>query len=165
MSYNDGWAAVNLEMPRRIPRVEFDAERHWPLVKAVTGIDVDVDSPDQTKHEASQAFVKAWNYDIQLTPLIGHGELNARRTSMGHAEYAAGGVDYDTNIYCPFSDPEEVFALDFISTYGAKDKNALIQRLDDHYRSQCQVSRCYAPGHRELQAAYSPAERSGHQTG
>ena len=140
MSYKDGWAAVNLEMPPRVPRVEFDAERHWALVKAVTGMEVDVNSPDQTKQEATQAFIKAWNYDIQLTPLIGHGELNARRTSMGHAEYAAGGLDYDDNIYCPFSDPEEVFTLDFMETYGAKDKGSLVRRFNEHYRSQCEMS-------------------------
>lgn len=37
--------------------------------------------------------MKAWNYDICLTPLIGHGELSAKLTSMGHSEYAAGGID------------------------------------------------------------------------
>ena len=139
MSYEDGWAAANMEMPSRVPRVEFDAEGHWALVKAVTGIPVDFDSPAETKQEASRAFIKAWNYDIRLTPLIGHGELEAKRTSMGHSEYAPGGVDYDTNIYCPFKDPEEVFALDFMETYGTKDKSALTQRFNEHYRSQCQM--------------------------
>ncbi len=40
MSYKDGWAALNLEMPRRVPRTEYSAPRHWELVKAVTGIDL-----------------------------------------------------------------------------------------------------------------------------
>jgi len=139
MSYSDGYAAVNLEMPPRVPRVEFDAERHWDLVKAVTGLPVGVDSPAPTRQEASRAFMKAWNYDICLTPLIGHGELSAKLTSMGHSEYAAGGVDYDTNIYCPFEDPEEVFSLDIWETYGEKDKGELTQRFNDHYRSQCEA--------------------------
>ena len=137
MAYADGWAAVNLEMQPRVPRVEFDAERHWPLVQAVTGIEVDVDSPGQVQEEASRAFTRAWNYDIRLTPLIGHGELSAKSTSMGHAEYAAGGVDYNDNIYCPFSDPEEVFDFDPWETYGARDKGELVRRFNEHYRAQC----------------------------
>ena len=38
MSYQDGWAAINLEMPSRIPRTEYSAERHWKLVEKVTGL-------------------------------------------------------------------------------------------------------------------------------
>jgi hypothetical protein len=139
MSYKDGWSAVNLEMPSRIPRVEFDAERHWELVKAVTGINVSFDSSDQIRWEATKAFISAWNYDIMLTPLIGHGELGAKQTSMGHAEYAAGGVDYNTNIYCPFKDPEEIFTLDIWENYGRKDKKELVNRFNDHYRSMRQT--------------------------
>jgi hypothetical protein len=134
MSYTDGWSAVNLDMPSRVPRVEFDAERHWELVKVVTGINVSFDSFPQIKEEASRAFIKAWNYDILLTPLIGHGELSAKLTSMGHAIYVAGGADYDTNIYCPFKDPEEVFAFDPFETYGTKNKSELVKRFNDHYQ-------------------------------
>jgi len=39
MSYEDGWAALNLEMPKRIPRTEYSATMHWDLMKVVTGID------------------------------------------------------------------------------------------------------------------------------
>ena len=137
MSYADGWAAVNLEMPRRVPRVEFDAERHWPLVKVVTGIDVNVNSSQQLKTRATRAFVRAWNYDIRLTPLIGDEELGDKRTSMGHAEYEAGGIDYDTHIHCPFNDPEEVLRFDPREMYGEKDKQELIRRFNQHYRSEC----------------------------
>jgi hypothetical protein len=28
MSFDDGWAAINMEMPRRIPRTEYSAEMH-----------------------------------------------------------------------------------------------------------------------------------------
>jgi hypothetical protein len=136
MSYAAGWAAVNLEMPDRIPRTEFDAENHWPLVQAVTGIHVDLDSPKEHKEQARHTFVRAWDYDIRLTPLIGHEELDARRTSMGHSQYAAGGRDYDDNFYCPFHDPEEVFAADPWELYGPQDKRKLVRRFDEHYETQ-----------------------------
>lgn len=138
MSYTDGWSAVNLDMPPRVPRVEFDAERHWSLVKSVTGIDVNFESDGLLKQKASRAFIDAWNYDIRLASLIGGGELSAKRTSMGHAEYAAGGVDYNRNIFCPFKDTEEVFALDLWETYGAKDRGELIRRFNEHYHSDCE---------------------------
>ena len=138
MSYADGWAAVNLDMPSRVPRTEFDAESHWPLVRAVTGLHVEPDSPKDLQQEARRAFIRAWDYDIRLTPLIGHGELDAKRTSMGHSEYVAGGADYDDDIYCPFQDPVEALAFDPWQTYGPKDKEQLVQRFNDHYLAQCQ---------------------------
>ncbi|MBM4033753.1 MAG: hypothetical protein FJ291_18500 [Planctomycetes bacterium] len=139
MSHEDGWAAFNLEMPRRIPRSEFDAECHWGLVRAVTGINVGVESPRELKQEARLAFIRAWNYDVVFGCLIGHGELDALRTNMGHAVYAAGGIDYDANIRCPFKSPEEVLAFDPWAAYGPRDRAELTRRFDEHYRRQCEA--------------------------
>jgi len=138
MSYSDGWAAINLEMPSRVPRTEFDAERHWDLVKAVTGFNVNMHSAEDSKEQASRQFIRAWNYDLRLMPLIGGEELDAKRTKMGHGEYLAGGTDYDTNVQCPFKEPEEVFKFDPWETYGEKDKNELIRRFNEHYQSERQ---------------------------
>ena len=140
MSHADGWAAVNLEMPKRVPRVEFDAERHWELVKAVTGMEVGVESPREVQTEASRAFVRAWNYDMSFGCLIGHGELGEKQTRMGHGAYAAGGVDYDANTQCPFSDPEEVLCFDPWETCGPKDHADFVRRFSDHYRSLCEAN-------------------------
>ena len=139
MSFADGWAAINLEMPSRVPRAEFDAENHWALVEAVTGIQVAPDSCKDKKLQAQKAFVRAWNYDIRLCSLIGPGELSAKCTSMGHAEYAAGGVDYDPNTHCPFGDPEEALRLAPWETYGKKDHADLVARFNEHYRSLCEA--------------------------
>jgi uroporphyrinogen-III decarboxylase len=139
MSFSDGWAAVNLDMPARIPRVEFDAESHWSLVEAVTGIRVSPESPEEEQNRARRAFVRAWNYDILLNNLINIGELRAKCTSMGHSQYAAGGVDYDANVRCPFRDPEEVFALDPWETYGTYDRRELVARFNQRYREECEA--------------------------
>jgi hypothetical protein len=64
MSYPNGWAAIQLEMPARIPRTECSAESHWDLIQAVIGIEVGVDSSDEVKSQASAAFTRAWNYDL-----------------------------------------------------------------------------------------------------
>ena len=64
MSYQDGLAAINLEMPTRVPRTEYSADTHWALVSAVTGIEVDASSPAELKSRARVAFRRAWNYDF-----------------------------------------------------------------------------------------------------
>ena len=138
MSYEDGWAALNLEMPKRVPRVEFSAhDYHWQLVRTVVGIDVTVDSPDDVKSRASSAFVKAWNYDLNFAALIGNKEFGELQTHMGHAEFAEHGADYDNELSCPFQTPEQVLRFDPWEAYGPKDKQELVRRFDEHYQAQC----------------------------
>lgn len=139
MSLYHGLAAFNLEMTDRVPRTEYSsAQRHWKLVKAVTGIDVDENSPKDLQQKASNAFVKAWNYDLTwaIRPL--DKELGKYKTNMGHAAYAAGGTDYDNKIYCPFKEPEEVLAFDPWEALGPKDKNAAREKFEKQYRKHCE---------------------------
>jgi len=121
MSYTDGMAALNLEVPDRVPRTEYSAESHWPLIKRVTGIDVDAHSPDTAKAEASKAFMRAWNYDFRWSVLTTNAEFGEKRSYMGHAVYADGGVDYNTQTFELFDDPEDVFSCDPFELYGARD--------------------------------------------
>jgi len=139
MSYEDGWAAINLEMPRRIPRTEYSADMHWDLIRAVTGSPVGVDSSDDVKAKASVEFMRQWNYDIFWSTLIGHEAFGSYGTDMGHAEYAAGGVDRRDTIFCPFHSPEEVLAFDFRERLGEVSKPALTERFEAHYRANCQA--------------------------
>ena len=136
MPYDDGWAAIHLEMPRRVPRTEYSAESHWPLITAVTGIAVDEHSPAELRGEAGRALRKAWSYDFAWGTLIGRGEFGDLRTDMGHAEYAAGGVDRRDTISCPFSDPEEVLSFDPWEAYGEKDQAELTRRFETSYRNR-----------------------------
>lgn len=139
MSYEDGWAALNLEMPKRIPRTEYSAEGHWELIQAVTGIQVGVDSPPALQREAGVAFMRAWNYDLFWSTLISRDEFGAVRTDMGHAVYAAGGVDWRDTITHPFTEPEEVLTFDPWETLGAKDQAELSARFEAHYQANRQL--------------------------
>ena len=139
MSYEDGWAAINLEMPKRIPRTEYSADGHWDLIKAVTGIDVRVESSDEVKSEAQVAFMRAWNYDFFWSTLIGRAEFGEVYTDMGHAEYAAGGVDRRDTIFCPFKEFEEVLNFDPWEVLGEKDGRELTHRFGAHYQANCQT--------------------------
>jgi len=139
MSYQDGWAAINLEMPKRIPRTEYSVEKHWDLIRVVTGIDVNVDSPEKIKLEAGRTFMRAWNYDFFFDTLINPAELGEFATDMGHAEYAAGGVDRRDTVFCPYQDPEEVLNFDPWESLGTQDRGELIRRFEAHYQANCQA--------------------------
>jgi hypothetical protein len=130
---------MNLEMPKRIPRTEYSVEMHWDLIKAVTGIDVDVDSPDEVKSRGARALAKAWDFSFFWSTLIDHDELGAYQSDMGHAEYAAGGVDRRDTVYNLYEDPEEILSFDPWETLGHKDKGELIWRFEEHYRRNCQA--------------------------
>ncbi len=134
MSYHDGMAAINLDMPQRIPRTEYSAQAHWELVSVVTGIEIDAMSPLPIKEKARAAFMKAWNYDLIWRTDITGEIFGDTRTSMGHAVYAAMGVDYDDKIYCPFREPEEVLAFDPWETFGEKDIKALKSFFEGKYK-------------------------------
>ncbi|MCD6284989.1 MAG: hypothetical protein J7M39_03630 [Anaerolineae bacterium] len=136
MSFQDGWAALNLEMPPRVPHTEYSVTEHWDVIKAVTGLDVGVDSSPELQHQGSLALMKAWNFDFRWSTLISDGDIAECSTDMGHAEYAAGGVDRRDTIHCPFETPEQVLDFDPWEVYGARDEATLIRRFEESYRRQ-----------------------------
>ena len=137
MSFEDGWAAINLEMPKRVPHTEYSVDSHWEVVKAVTGINVAVDSPPELQQQASRALIKAWNFDFVWSTLVSGDIFVNYHTLMGHAEYAAGGVDWDDTIYKPFKTPEEALNLDFPAVYGRCDRLTWKEKFEQHYRDNC----------------------------
>ncbi len=139
MSYEHGMAAINLEMPPRVPRTEYSAEFHWDLVKEVTKIEVGPESSDEEKEKASAAFTKAWNYDFYWMILVHNQIFGDMYTKMGHAEYATDGADYDNEIRCPFSSPEEVLKFDPWETYGKIDKTEWTGKFEEDYKKRCEL--------------------------
>ena len=136
MSFEDGWAAINLEMPPRVPHTEYSVHEHWGVIEAVTGLKITPDSPPALKHQGALALIKAWNFDFWWSTLISDGEVAACSTDMGHADYSAGGVDRRDTIYCPFETPEEVLDFDPWAAYGARDEAELIRRFEESYQQQ-----------------------------
>lgn len=136
MSYADGMAAINMEMPQRVPRTEYSAEFHWDLVRRVTGIQVDSKSPSKLQEIAGSAFRKEWDYGFVWNTLVHNQVLEKCRTSMGHADYAAEGVDFDSRVVCPFEEPEE--ALDFspMEVYGKLQHRELVEAFNEDYRKR-----------------------------
>ena len=133
MGYDTGWAALTMQMPPIIPRTEYSAEGHWELITRVTGMPVGVDSPWDVKGPASCAFMKAWDYSFRWNIMIGSNYLTGPKTSMGHAVYAAGGVDRNDDVSCPFKDEDDVLDFDPVAAYGRIDKKVLTKQFEEHY--------------------------------
>ncbi len=140
MSYADGWSAIHLECPERVPRTEFSAhDYHYELMKAVTGIDVGDDSPNDVKLAACQAFIQKWNYDLLFADQIDAQEFGDQKTNMGHGAYAANGMDFDNDLHIAFKDPEEVLSFDPWQAYGEIDQELTTTRFEDGYRTFCEL--------------------------
>ena len=137
MSYAAGWAAINLDMPEKVPRTEYSAEFHLDLVNTVTGSSLTPESSGADKRRGADAFVKAWDYAMVWSVLTGRGELEACCTDMGHADYQAGGVDRRETIDCPFNSPDDVVAFDPASVYGERVHGDMVREFNEHYGAQC----------------------------
>jgi len=136
MSYENGMAALNLEFTDKVPRTEYSAQTHWPLVQAVTGINTSVEA---NQNRATKEFVKRWDYAFLWMTPSGTGDIRnsgGRHTKMGHAEYAAGGTDFDTQVECPFKTVEEIYTFDSYEEYGEKNQEELVEKLNQCYHQQ-----------------------------
>jgi hypothetical protein len=112
MSYERGWRALHLDMPETIPHTEYCS--HPQLVKRITGIDPREDGSAWGK------FFEMTHYDLLWITNDGPG-WKGRTTSMGHAVFEEGGIDFNTDIHCPFANPEEVLSFDPVAEYGLPD--------------------------------------------
>lgn len=113
MSYELGWAALNLEMPERVPRTEYSlAEYHFPLIERVTGLRVTDQSTGEEKHRARRALREAWTFDLSWNTCIYAAEFGDVRTKMGHASYSSSGSDYSSETSLLYENPEDALSFD-----------------------------------------------------
>ncbi len=138
MSYENGMSALNLEITKRVPRTEYSATMHWDLLQKVTGIKVNENSSNDVKIKAKKVFMKKWKYDLNWSILVHNQVLGNKRTKMGHAEYAAGGTDYDDDIKTLFDNPVQALDFDPIAEYGIPDKNRWKEKFEEHYKKNCE---------------------------
>ncbi len=142
MSLKSGMAALSLEMTDTVPRTEYSAESHWPLIKRVTGIDTE---DPAMRQDGTRRFMKAWDYAFVWTTHVNSRffeRAGGRYTKMGHAEYAekiTGNSDYANDLQMPFNNPEEVYAFDPREEYGMYDRSELIMEIEREYRKKCEM--------------------------
>ena len=130
-------AAINLEMPDIVPRVEYSADFYWELINKVTGSNVSEGSSPIERQAATSAFVKAWDYGFVWNILTHSQIFGDKRTSMGHANYATDGADFSDNISTLFKDAEDVYTYDMYEAYGNRDKITLTKEYDANYKIMC----------------------------
>lgn len=139
MSYENGMSALNLEMPDEVPRTEYSVENHWDAISAVTGMEVKSDSEYETKLAAMRAFFKEWDYGLLWSVLVSNQYMNGKKTSMGHAKYASEGEDFNTHVFCPFEEPEDVIDFDPLQEYGEFSVPKMIDDFNTHYRNNIKL--------------------------
>ncbi|HPI73707.1 MAG TPA: uroporphyrinogen decarboxylase family protein [bacterium] len=137
MSFQKGWAALHLQFTSRVPRTEYSADQHWPLVQAVTGVKVSADSPPDLQAQASAAFRKAWHYDLVWSIAVSREEFGEQYTEMGHAVYAHGGQDYLPAGAARWTDPEQILNLNPVQLFGIPNHHTLVSRFNSHYAEKC----------------------------
>lgn len=140
MSREIGMAALRLEAPPRVARTEYSFLNHWDLIEAETGIACSEAAPPEEQDRARTALLERWAYDFHWDVLVRAESYLAPRgriTDMGHAEYAAGGVDRRNASRCPFEDPEDFLELDFEEEYGTHAHADLVRAFNEHYAWNC----------------------------
>ena len=120
MSYENGIAAINLEMTDRVPRTEYSVERHWELVKVETSIEISDSSSPEEKADASQQLFKVWNFDLIWNILHIHDTDFTKLTKMGHASFESDGSDFDNQMICPFKTPKEALSFNAMEEFGLR---------------------------------------------
>ena len=133
MSFQDGWSALHLEMPDRVPRTEFSLEAHHGLIRHLTGIEITPDSDPAAKQRAASEVIKAYNYDLIWSVLIHNQIFGDKRTDMGHAVYQEGGTDYRSETNELYDDPDEALRFDPWELYGKKNIAAITADFNAHY--------------------------------
>ena len=134
MSLKDGIAAINLEMPPRVPRTEYSAEWHWALINRVCGTTAGALSSPAEREKATLAFRKAWNYDFLWNVCINNNALGKYYTDMGHANYASGNVDFRLVGESLFKDEDDVLNFDPMESLGAKQESELVNFFNEDYK-------------------------------
>jgi len=135
MSYERGYAALNLQMPDIIPRTEYSAESHWELIKAVTGLFIDEGSSGADILKAQKAFRKEWEYDFRWSTLISRSEFNDHFTKMGHGIYVGNGSDFDSEIRILYNDVEDVYGFDPFEKLLNRDKKTIVNMFETSYKN------------------------------
>ncbi len=138
MSYEDGMAALQLQMPERIPRTEYSAERHWELVSQVSGIAVCAESDQHRQLQAQQLFTspECWNYDFFWHNIIDEHILGEVCTDMGHAVFEADGSDFHVGGHAYFTSSDQVLQFQPSEVLPVQSAGTLVKFFEEDYRSQ-----------------------------
>ena len=139
MSYQNGFAALNLQMCDKVPRTEYSAGFFWELIAKVTGKSVSNESTAQEKTEATRSFIREWDYGFYWNIYACNNIFDGKYTKMGHAEYETDGVDFSSETGALFDDPHDALSTDFYELYGERNQKELVQLFNNDYRQKLEA--------------------------
>jgi hypothetical protein len=140
MSYERGWAALNLQPTDRVPRTEYIF--HRGLINKLTGVDIDRPKPGE---DAWWAISKALDFDFiwNTFPLPGADE---RMTNMGTAQWLETQTVTDDRS-CAFSDVESVLSFDPVERIPVPTVAEMAVRFQEQWHERQQhYAHCVFPG-------------------
>lgn len=142
MSYEIGWATLNLEWTPRVARTEYND--NWEIVRHFTGKD------PRSHPEAWSEFNDAVHLDFLWSTEDGPVDWRdaGRVTDMGHAVYMEDGSDYRMPSPSPFTDPNEVLAFNAVTEYGFPSFESLVDYYEHWYTGAQQGVDQVVPGGR-----------------
>lgn len=133
MSYERGWAAINLEMTPEIPRTEYLSNPRY--VRKLTGLDPD--DPAQAEEAWRQAY-RALGYDFYWF-VANHNVDAGRHSWMGTAQFSEAQVEKHAHVD-GFNSVQEILDLDPIQEYGLpslEERTRINQEALNQARRQC----------------------------
>ncbi len=140
MSKADGLGAINLEMPARVPRTEYSADRHWKLLNHVLKNEINYEKEVSLQAEGSSQFRRAWNYDFVWNVLIHNQIYDGNYTRMGHANYEAGNVDFKNDVFQLYDEPEDALDFDPWALYGTRNHSDMVRDFNEDWKKQQEMS-------------------------
>ncbi len=121
MSYPRGMAAMRLEMPAEIPHTQYITHPAW------------LEHLRKKAGKPAAGFEELLDFDFRWST-DGPDITRGRWTDMGHAVWMPDGSDYRLPTPSPFTDLEQVYALDPFEEYGRIDHKAQVEKCQAWYR-------------------------------
>ena len=124
MSYKDGWQALNLQMPDRIPHTEYISHRQF--IKDVTGFDPENENESE---RANSELAKKLNYDFIWSTFSRDWKI--LRTDMGRAKFTESETPWESSY--PFNSVDEVLAFDPLKCSEIPSLDDLTEEVKKYY--------------------------------
>jgi hypothetical protein len=126
MSYSDGWKAMNLQMPDRIPHTEYIS--HRPFIMELTGFDPE--NPDEAERANAELALKL-NYDFIWSTFSRDWKM--LRTDMGRAKFTETETPWESSY--PFNSVDEVLAFNPLESAQIPSLDDLTEEVKTYYRN------------------------------
>lgn len=126
MSFKDGWDALYLSMPKRIPHTEYIS--HRPFILELTGYDIE--NPAEVDY-ARSSLAKKLNYDFIWSTFS--RDWGLPKTDMGRAKFTETEIPWES--YYPFNSTDEVLSFKPLEIAQIPSLDELTREVENYYNN------------------------------